>query len=138
MMNLYLISSNKFYFHFRTWSWGFFRSNCAIICKKVTVLNQNKNDEVLIVTLRRKSHRVAHEKSAAWWVLLRLLYSIQCYCQDFFCKKTAVSLCSWGCTIIYIHQFQIFRTLVLEYFESYVKHLLQNKKTLASFLMLRL
>ena len=87
MMNLYIISSNKFYFHFRTWSWGFFRSNCAIICKKMTVLNQNKNGEVLIVTLRRKSHRVAHEKSEAWWVLLILLYSIQCYCQDFFCKK---------------------------------------------------
>ena len=32
------------------------------IYKKVTVLNQNKNGEVLIVTLRRKSHRVAHEK----------------------------------------------------------------------------
>lgn len=53
----------------------------------MTVLNQNKNGEVLIVTLRRKSHRVAHEKSEAWWVLLILLYSIQCYCQDFFCKK---------------------------------------------------
>ena len=32
------------------------------IYKKVTVLNQNKNGEVLIVTLRRKSQRVAHEK----------------------------------------------------------------------------
>lgn len=53
----------------------------------MTVLNQNKNGEVLIVTLRRKSHRVALEKSEAWWVLLILLYRIQCYCQDFFCKK---------------------------------------------------
>ena len=43
-----------------------FRSNCAIIRKKMTVLNQNKNGEVLIVTLRQKSHQVAHEKSEAF------------------------------------------------------------------------
>ena len=117
-MNLYIISSNKFYFHFRTWSWGFFRSNCAIICKKVTVLNQNKNDEVLIVTLRRKSHRVAHEKSAAWWVLLILLYSIQCYCQDFFCKKQQSLFVSWSCAII--HQFLIFKTYPLSFHTSWL------------------
>ena len=34
LADITIISSNKFYFHFRTWSWDFFRSNCAIICKR--------------------------------------------------------------------------------------------------------
>lgn len=53
----------------------------------INVLHQNKNGEVLIVTLLRKSHWVAHEKSESWWVLLMLLYNIQCYCQISFVKK---------------------------------------------------
>ncbi len=35
----------------------------------------------------KKSHRVAHEKSEAWWVLLLSLYSFYCGCQDSFSKK---------------------------------------------------
>ena len=42
----------------------------------------------------KKSHQVAHKKSEAWWVLLILLYCFQCYCQDFFCKKSAIPHCS--------------------------------------------
>ena len=30
----------------------------------------------------KKSHRVAHEKSEAWWVLLILFYHFYCSCQD--------------------------------------------------------
>ena len=40
----------------------------------------------------KKSHRVAHEKSEAWWVLLILLYSFRCYCQAFFCKNRQLSI----------------------------------------------
>ena len=39
----------------------------------------------------KKFHRVAHEKSEAWWVLLILLYSFRCYCQAFFCKNRQLS-----------------------------------------------
>ena len=35
----------------------------------------------------KKSHRVAHEKSEAWWVLLLSLYNFYCGCQDSFSKK---------------------------------------------------
>ena len=35
----------------------------------------------------KKSHRVAHEKSEAWWVLLLSVYNFYCGCQDSFSKK---------------------------------------------------
>lgn len=35
----------------------------------------------------KKSHRVAHEKSEAWWVLLLSLYNFYCGRQDSFSKK---------------------------------------------------
>ena len=39
----------------------------------------------------KKSHRVAHEKSEAWWVLLLLFYNFYCGCQDSFSKKNTSS-----------------------------------------------
>lgn len=40
----------------------------------------------------KKSHRVAHEKSEAWWVLLLSLYNFYCGCQDSSFKKIQASL----------------------------------------------
>ena len=58
----------------------------------------------------KKSHRVAHEKSEAWWVLLLSLYSFYCGCQDSFSKKEyklplflAVHTCCTECNRYVLH-----------------------------------
>ena len=58
----------------------------------------------------KKSHRVAHEKSEAWWVLLLSLYSFYCGCQDSFSKKEyklplflAVHTCCTECNGYVLH-----------------------------------
>ena len=50
----------------------------------------------------KKSHRVAHEKSEAWWVLLILLYNFLSYCQDFFCKKSVKKSTTPLCSLWYL------------------------------------
>lgn len=50
----------------------------------------------------KKSHRVAHEKSEAWWVLLIQLYNFLSYCQDFFCKKSVKKSTTPLCSLWYL------------------------------------
>lgn len=50
----------------------------------------------------KKSHRVAHEKSEAWWVLLILLYRFYCDCQDCFFRKKEEFLLF--CAVLLLHR----------------------------------
>ena len=67
----------------------------------------------------KKSHRVAHEKTEAWWVLLLSLYNFYCGCQDLLFKKEYKPHYFFSTIVDAAHSLNPFPLIILFHFLSY-------------------